>query len=107
MEESLRRDGPVMHVPLRFAVGEIGLEGMTIKQGEAIILAFGAPGRDLSWHVDADEFDLTCREKDHLAFGHAVHYCVGAPLARIEGAIALKRLSPASLTSNSLSHPTS
>ncbi|MEV0057152.1 cytochrome P450 [Saccharopolyspora shandongensis] len=92
VEESLRRDGPVMHLPLRFAVEDFDLEGVTIKQGEAILLAFGAPGRDPGWHVDAHEFDLTRSEKDHLAFGYGVHYCVGAPLARLEGAIALERL---------------
>ncbi|WP_323379785.1 cytochrome P450 [Streptomyces alkaliphilus] len=61
--------------------------------GEAILLAFGAAGRDPALHgATADDFDPTRADKEHLAFGHGVHYCLGAPLARMEADIALRSL---------------
>lgn len=94
IEETLRVEGPIMHMPLRYAVTDIDLgEGTVIKQGDAIILAFGAAGRDPALHGDNSErFDATRTVKDHLAFGHGVHYCLGAPLARMEADIALRAL---------------
>ncbi|MFG2137274.1 cytochrome P450 [Streptomyces sp. NPDC048650] len=94
IEETLRRDGPIMHMPLRYAVEDIDLgEGVLIKKGEAILLAFGAAGRDPAVHGDsADDFDAARAVKDHLAFGHGVHYCLGAPLAKMEADLALRAL---------------
>jgi cytochrome P450 len=94
IEETLRAEGPVQHLPLRYAVEDIDLGADTvIKAGEPILLAFGAAGRDPVAHGrTADEFDLTRTDKDHLAFGHGVHHCIGAPLARMEASIALPAL---------------
>lgn len=94
IEETLRAEGPIMHMPLRYAVEDIDLgEGVLIRQGDPILLAFGAAGRDPAVHgPHADAFELTRTEKDHLAFGHGVHYCLGAPLARMEAHIALTAL---------------
>jgi cytochrome P450 len=94
IEETLRAEGPVQHLPLRFAVEDIDLGFDTvIKAGEPILLAFGAAGRDPVAHGrTANEFDLTRTDKDHLAFGHGVHHCIGAPLARMEASIALPAL---------------
>jgi cytochrome P450 len=94
IEETLRLEGPIMHMPLRYAVEDIDLgHGVRIRQGEPILLAFGAAGRDPALHGEtADAFDLTRTEKDHLAFGYGIHYCLGAPLARMEADIALRAL---------------
>ncbi|MES4908289.1 MULTISPECIES: cytochrome P450 [unclassified Streptomyces] len=93
IEETLRNQPPVVNVPLRYAVEDIELEDVTIKQGEAIVLSLTAVNRHPGVHgEDADRFDVTRAVKEHLAFGHGVHYCLGAPLARLEARIALPAL---------------
>jgi cytochrome P450 len=93
VEETLRALSPVEYIPLRFAVEDIELDGVTIARGEPILIAFGAAGRDPELHGDtAKEFDVTRPDKEHLTFGHGVHYCLGAPLARMEARIALPAL---------------
>ncbi|WP_329491653.1 cytochrome P450 [Kitasatospora sp. NBC_01246] len=91
IEETLRHEGPVMHLPLRYALEDIDLgEGVVVRRGEPILLAFGAAGRDPEVHLDRpDDFDPTRPAKDHLAFGHGPHFCLGAPLARLEAEVAL------------------
>ena len=94
VEEALRFAAPVSHMPMRYAVSDIPLPGgMTIRQGEAILPSFGAAS-DHPKHQgpSAGQFDATRPDKSHLAFGHGVHFCLGAPLARAEGAIALAGL---------------
>lgn len=93
IEESLRRDAPIMHIPLRYALEDIDLpDGTTIKAGELILIGFGAAGRDPSALADPDVWDLDREDKAHLAFGHGIHFCMGAPLARLEATVALERL---------------
>ncbi|MFD8480486.1 cytochrome P450 [Kitasatospora sp. NPDC059673] len=106
IEETLRIDGPVMHVPLRYAVEDIDLgEGVVIKKGDPIIIAFAAAGRDPELHPEnPDRFDPARAGKKHLAFGHGPHYCLGAYLARLEARIALTTLF-AELPDLALTHP--
>ncbi|GLZ11794.1 cytochrome P450 [Actinomadura sp. NBRC 104425] len=94
IEETLRAEGPIANIPLRFAVEDIELDcGVTLAKGEPIIACLDAAGRDPNVNgPDADEFDITRSVKEHLAFGHGVHYCLGAPLARLEASIALPAL---------------
>ncbi|MER5898175.1 cytochrome P450 [Streptomyces sp. NPDC001876] len=93
VEETLRLESPIMHMPLRYAVEDIDLGDVRIAKGDAILLAFGAAGRDPALHGDsACEFDAARESSDHLAFGHGVHYCLGAPLGRMEADIALRAL---------------
>ncbi|MFE3493095.1 cytochrome P450 [Streptomyces sp. NPDC059169] len=99
IEESLRADAPVANLPLRYAVEDIelgelgGPEGTVIRAGEAILAAFAAAGRDPErYGKDADRFDVTRVDKEHLAFGHGVHHCLGAPLGRLEARVALPAL---------------
>lgn len=94
IEETLRNQAPVPNLPLRFAVEDIDLgDGGTLPAGEAILACYGAAGRDPLVHGhDAGRFDVTRPAKAHLAFGHGVHHCLGAPLARLEAAIALPAL---------------
>ncbi|MFC0115950.1 cytochrome P450 family protein [Kibdelosporangium aridum] len=94
IEETLRWQAPVAYLPLRYAIEDIELDNdVTIKKGDAILAAYASAGRDRSMYGDtADAFDITREEKTHLAFGHGVHYCLGAPLARLEAEIALPAL---------------
>ncbi|MFD4586578.1 cytochrome P450 [Streptomyces sp. NPDC058434] len=94
IEETLRFDGPVQHMPLRYAVEDIDLgEDVVISRGEPVIMGFGAGGRDPETHGEtAETFDIHRRNKEHIAFGHGVHYCIGAPLGRVEAAVALPAL---------------
>jgi len=92
--ETLRWQAPVPYLPLRYAVEDIALDdGTIIAKGEAILAAYAAAGRDPAEHgATAGRFDLSREDKQHLAFGHGVHFCMGAPLARLEAAIALPAL---------------
>ncbi|MEW2576092.1 cytochrome P450 family protein [Streptomyces syringium] len=94
IEETLRLQAPVANLPLRYAAEDIELDGgVTLRKGDAILAAYAAAGRDPQLYGDtADDFDLTRADKDHLAFGHGVHHCLGAPLARLEAAVALPAL---------------
>ncbi|MFF0218442.1 cytochrome P450 family protein [Streptomyces vinaceus] len=94
VEETLRHESAVKHLPMRYALADIPLpDGRTIAKGEAILASYAAANRHPDWHgPDADTFDVTRVTKDHLAFGHGVHFCLGAPLARLEVAVALEAL---------------
>ncbi|MEU2085530.1 cytochrome P450 [Streptomyces albus] len=95
VEETLRYEPAVKHLPLRFAVRDISLpDGQVIAKGEPILASYAAANRHPDWHGEsADSFDLTrtAPGPEHLAFGHGVHFCLGAPLARLEGVTALER----------------
>ncbi|BAJ33185.1 MULTISPECIES: cytochrome P450 [Kitasatospora] len=94
VEETLRHSAPIMYLPLRYAVADIDLgEGVVIRQGEPIVVAFAAAGRDPQVHPgDFDVFDPSRADKEHLAFGHGPHFCLGAHLARLEAETALQTL---------------
>ncbi|MFF1715005.1 cytochrome P450 [Streptomyces sp. NPDC058268] len=94
VEETLRYEAPVAHLPMRFAIEDIPLaQGLTIRQGDAILASYAAAGRHPDLHgTTAETFDVTRGSKTHLAFGHGVHVCLGAALARMEGEIALRGL---------------
>ncbi|MBL1074702.1 cytochrome P450 [Nocardia sp. 2] len=93
IEETLRVESPVAHLPLRYAVEDIEIDDIRIAKGEAILASYAAAGRDPKVHGEtAEVFDVTRTNKDHVAFGHGVHHCIGAPLARLEASIALPAL---------------
>ncbi|MEU9619542.1 cytochrome P450 [Streptomyces sp. NPDC048155] len=94
VEETLRWAPPIANLPLRYAVEDIELpDGVTLARGDAILATYAAAGRDPRRHgADADVFDLFRADKEHLSFGHGVHFCIGAPLARLEASIALPAL---------------
>ncbi len=93
IEETLRRDPSISTLPFRYATTDLTLAGTRIRAGEAILPCFAAAGRDPQQHgPDAEAFDLTRPRQRHLAFGHGSHYCIGAPLARLEASIGLPAL---------------
>ena len=93
IEETLRWQSPAVHVPLRYAVTDIALDGIVIRAGEPILASYGATGRHPDLHGDdADVFDISRKDKQHLAFGYGAHFCLGAPLARLEAEVALPAL---------------
>jgi len=92
VEELLRYDGPVERATLRFAATDTELAGKQIKRGEAIAVILGSANRDERAFANGETLDITREENRHMAFGYGVHYCVGAPLARMEGRIALNTL---------------
>ncbi|MFJ9408147.1 cytochrome P450 [Streptomyces sp. NPDC101393] len=94
IEETLRWRPSIANLPLRFAVEDIEIPGgPTIRKGEAILPSYGGAGRDPEQHgPSAAEFDIQRSGQEHLAFGHGVHHCLGAPLARMEARTALPAL---------------
>ncbi|HEX4729398.1 MAG TPA: cytochrome P450 [Jatrophihabitans sp.] len=93
IEETLRVESPIAQLPFRFTTEEVQIAGVTIPAGDPILMGFAASGRDPLRHGEqADVFDLTRTDKEHLSFGYGVHHCIGAPLARLEAAIGLPAL---------------
>ncbi|MCC7367834.1 MAG: cytochrome P450 [Chloroflexi bacterium] len=92
IEELLRHASPVEAATERWAAEDITVGGVTIPRGELVHVLLGSANRDANRYIDPDTLDLTRDARQHLAFGHGIHYCVGAPLARLEGRIALGTL---------------
>lgn len=95
LEESLRLEAPGAMSGLRYAVEDIEIEpGLTIPQGDPLVVSFAGAGRDPERHgPDADRYDLTRpTSRDHVSFGHGVHHCLGRPLAMAEATVALSSL---------------
>jgi cytochrome P450 len=91
VEECLRYDSPVQLTSRRMDE-DLVFRGVPIAAHVEIDLVFGAAHRDPRHLKDPDRFDITRESPGHLAFGHGAHFCLGAPLARLEGEIALGRL---------------
>ncbi|WP_181359164.1 cytochrome P450 family protein [Streptomyces sporangiiformans] len=97
VEETLRWDAPVSYFPFRYPVRDLTVDGTVIPRGTPVLAGYSAAGRDRAAHgPDADRFDVTRPGRPgtvrHLSLGHGAHYCLGAPLARLEATIALERL---------------
>ncbi|GHH91248.1 cytochrome P450 family protein [Streptomyces capillispiralis] len=92
IEESLRFNSPVHAGAFRFAAEPLELAGTRVAAGDAVLVSLAAASRDPLAFPDPDRFDITRRPQGHLAFGHGVHHCLGAPLARTEAALALRLL---------------
>jgi cytochrome P450 len=92
LEEFLRWDSPVWNAPVRFATEDVALGGVTIPAGAVVQLTLGAANRDAGRFPAADRLDVERDAAGHVAFGHGIHFCLGAPLARLEGEVALGAL---------------
>ncbi|MGP3970094.1 cytochrome P450 family protein [Streptomyces sp. 6N223] len=93
VEEMLRYDGPVLTPTFRFTVDPVEIGGTLIPGGGELVLpAIGDADRDAARFPDPLRFDIRRETGGHMAFGHGIHYCLGAPLARLEGRIAIRSL---------------
>ena len=92
VEELLRYDPPV-HFRTRTTLADIEISGVTIPKGASLVLLLASGSHDDHHFADAERFVPERANNDHLGFGGGIHYCVGAPLARMEAQIALSELS--------------
>ena len=91
VEEVLRYNSPVQ-VIFRRTAQDVELEGGKIPAGQNVFLLLGSANRDERQFPEPDRFDIARNPQDHVAFGYGIHYCLGAPLARLEGRSALQAL---------------
>ena len=91
IEELLRYDSPVQ-IMSRVAKEDVHIDGRLVRQGQEVALGLAAANRDPEQFPDPDRLDITRADVHHLAFGHGIHFCLGAPLARLEGQIAVQAL---------------
>ncbi|GHO52078.1 cytochrome P450 family protein [Ktedonobacter robiniae] len=92
IEELLRYTAPVTLSTPRWASEDIVMHGQVIRKGEMVFVSLVAADIDQHQFTDPQVLDITRRENQHLAFGKGIHYCLGAPLARLEGQIAISTL---------------
>jgi cytochrome P450 len=92
VEELLRYDAPVPHSTFRYATAPVEIGGVTIPAGAQVVIALAAADRDDRRYEDPEALDIGRRYLPHLAFGHGIHFCLGAPLARMEAHTALGSL---------------
>jgi cytochrome P450 len=92
VEEMLRFDAPAHHATFRYAVRDLTIADVAIPAGVQVLVNLAAAGRDPDRNDDPDAFDVRRDGAAHVAFGHGVHHCLGAPLARLEAEIALTEL---------------
>jgi len=91
VEELLRYDPPVQ-MTVRTALDDIAVGGHTIEKGVQAVVLLGSASRDPAEFAEPDRLDITRAENRHIAFGLGIHFCLGAPLARVEGEIALREV---------------
>jgi cytochrome P450 len=92
VEELLRFANPVNHVTARFTTEDLPIGDVVIPAGEQVLIAISSADRDPAQFPDPDRLDLGRDTSGHVAFGHGIHYCLGAPLARMEAEVALGAL---------------
>ncbi|MEV6242074.1 cytochrome P450 [Lentzea sp. NPDC051838] len=91
-EEFLRLEGPVNVATFRFTKEPLDLGGVTVPAGEILMVSLVAANRDPAKYENPDQLDVTRSAQGHVAFGHGIHFCLGAPLARLEFDVALTQL---------------
>jgi cytochrome P450 len=91
IEEALRYDSPVQGLPRR-VMQPTELAGTPLPAGSDLLLMFAAANRDQSRFPDPDRFDIHRHPEGHIAFGHGIHFCLGASLARLETRVAFEAL---------------
>ena len=91
VEEALRWDSPVQFL-FRTATADVEIGGTKIGEGMTVVPSYASANRDERRFPDPDRFDVTRNTQGHLAFGYGVHFCLGAPLARLEARVALEQV---------------
>jgi len=91
VEELLRYDGPSQAM-VRIASADLAIDGRRIRRGDRIFTMINAANRDPRQFTDPDRLDIRREDNRHIAFGYGIHFCIGAPLARLEGQIAIPAL---------------
>lgn len=91
VEEMLRHDSP-LHLFERTATSDVELHGVTVREGQKVAALLGAANRDPAVFAEPDRFDAAREPNPHLAFGAGIHFCLGAPLARMELQISVRAL---------------
>ncbi|WP_168734805.1 cytochrome P450 [Deinococcus sp. KSM4-11] len=92
IEEMLRYDPPVQRALFRAALEDIEIGGQHVKKGEQVSAVIGAANRDPAVFPDPDRFDIIRSPNRHLSFGRGLHFCLGAPLAKLEARVAFEEL---------------
>jgi len=92
VEEMLRYEGPVENATFRYAAEPLDLAGRAIDRGEPVMIGLTSADRDGTRYPEPDSFDIRRETRGHVAFGHGIHHCLGAPLARLETKVALSSL---------------
>jgi cytochrome P450 len=92
VEEFLRYESPLNLATVRYALEPVEIDGLTIPRDDLVFISLAAANRDAARFSEPDALDTSRSANSHLAFGHGIHHCLGAPLARMEGEIALGRL---------------
>ncbi|MCM2996973.1 cytochrome P450 [Paenibacillus cellulositrophicus] len=92
VEEVLRFNGPAEVSNIRWAIEDVDFYDNMIQKGDMMLVALSSANRDSMQFDEPDTFDITRKVNNHIAFGKGVHYCLGAPLARLEGEIAINDL---------------
>jgi cytochrome P450 len=91
VEEVLRTYAPLQRV-FRVATADTHIAGVDVPAGSSIVVVLGAANRDDQRFAAGDDIDLDTADTAHLAFGQGIHHCLGAPLARLEGRVAIARI---------------
>ncbi len=109
IEEFLRFDSPLQYFE-RTAISDLEISGVTIEKGQKIVSLLGSANRDSLVFSEPDSFDVTRHPNPHIGFGAGIHFCIGAPLARIEMSVSLpallKRFPQLNLAETPLRRPT-
>jgi cytochrome P450 len=92
VEEFLRYDAPVPHSTFRYAAVDTEIGGVVIPAGDQVLISLASANRDPERFAEPEDLDVARKDRRHIAFGHGIHFCLGAPLGRMEGQIAFTSL---------------